>query len=630
MARKGLATSALILCAVLAAHGQQPPTKSPTTFISEIELVEVDVSVLDKNRMPVRGLEARDFTVLEDGKPRPVVTFAAVDLPEPPPASSAWMTTVAPDVVANGVPSEGRLVVIMMDSSIVWENQRYARAIGGAIVHQLGPGDLGAVVYSTAFTTAASPQNFTTDRGRLLAAVNQPFFGMSTAPEMSPLGLVAGDPNSSERGADTCRSLVLENIAHLAESLGAMPHRRKVLFVVASRMTFQMAGPCSHELKIARERAFRAVDVANVTVHALDPAGLEYVEPKQRMALLQRQGDLNVLPERTGGRFIGNTNGQPNLVPAIFQESRSYYLLGFQPASSRNDGRFHSIDVRVGRRDTIVHARRGYYARSSRTASMPSDETRLPSALSGALPLNGIRMEISTAPVANGDNPAVAVIVAVRSESRAAQVEMLIAAFDARGQLAATARHDLALDDLNRDGQPSEIISGLTLKPGMYEVRAAVHERGTDRVGSIYTHVDVPDFTQAPLSLSGVVLAAQPAWPSAAAQTFGDLLPILPTTQRMFERSHEVSGFLAIHQGGTPQSVAMKMSITAADGRLLITDETSLDANHLRGTPAKADYRFRLPIAELPPGEYLLTIDAAAGDHTAKRDVRFRINARAR
>ena len=50
------------------------------TFRAGVDLVDVEVSVLDKNRLPVRGLTANDFTVLEEGSPRPVVAFTAVDL----------------------------------------------------------------------------------------------------------------------------------------------------------------------------------------------------------------------------------------------------------------------------------------------------------------------------------------------------------------------------------------------------------------------------------------------------------------------------------------------------------------------------------------------------------------------
>jgi hypothetical protein len=47
---------------------------------------------------------------------------------------------------------------------------------------------------------------------------------------------------------------------------------------------------------------------------------------------LRRQGNLEVLPERTGGRTVVNTNGPDLSVPEIFHESDSYYLIGFRPA----------------------------------------------------------------------------------------------------------------------------------------------------------------------------------------------------------------------------------------------------------------------------------------------------------
>ena len=55
---------------------QEPSAPSPDSlpsFRSGIDIVELDVSVLGKDRMPIRGLTAADFTVLEDGKPQPVV-----------------------------------------------------------------------------------------------------------------------------------------------------------------------------------------------------------------------------------------------------------------------------------------------------------------------------------------------------------------------------------------------------------------------------------------------------------------------------------------------------------------------------------------------------------------------------
>ena len=52
-------------------------------------MVVLDVSVLDQDRRPVRGLKASDFTVLEDGQPQKVSSFEAFDFEDPVPSGAA-------------------------------------------------------------------------------------------------------------------------------------------------------------------------------------------------------------------------------------------------------------------------------------------------------------------------------------------------------------------------------------------------------------------------------------------------------------------------------------------------------------------------------------------------------------
>src|SRR5512135_2642439 len=58
-------------------------TQAPVqTFRTGVEAVTLDVSVLDADRRPIRGLVAADFTVLEDGQPQTIAAFDAVDEPD--------------------------------------------------------------------------------------------------------------------------------------------------------------------------------------------------------------------------------------------------------------------------------------------------------------------------------------------------------------------------------------------------------------------------------------------------------------------------------------------------------------------------------------------------------------------
>ena len=61
--------------------GQVRPGDQTPTFRARTDIIQLDVSVLDRQGQPVRGLAAGDFTVLKDGRPQPVVAFAAIDVP---------------------------------------------------------------------------------------------------------------------------------------------------------------------------------------------------------------------------------------------------------------------------------------------------------------------------------------------------------------------------------------------------------------------------------------------------------------------------------------------------------------------------------------------------------------------
>ena len=64
----GLGFTAAIVTAVSA---QQPAP----TFRAQVEAVQVDVFVTDRDGNPVRDLRLEDFELLEDGKPQTITYF---------------------------------------------------------------------------------------------------------------------------------------------------------------------------------------------------------------------------------------------------------------------------------------------------------------------------------------------------------------------------------------------------------------------------------------------------------------------------------------------------------------------------------------------------------------------------
>src|SRR5262245_12163429 len=69
-------------------------------FRTGVELIQIDVSVLDDKRAPVRGLTASDVTVLDNGRPTQIRAFTPVELaPRVRSTEAAWANDVVPDVV---------------------------------------------------------------------------------------------------------------------------------------------------------------------------------------------------------------------------------------------------------------------------------------------------------------------------------------------------------------------------------------------------------------------------------------------------------------------------------------------------------------------------------------------------
>jgi VWFA-related protein len=646
----------IVTCAAgIAVLGASPAGRTPqdaqppAVFRGGVDVVDVDVSVLDRHRLPVRGLKAENFTILEDGQPRPVTAFAEVSLPSRVRPPAAWMADVAPDVEGNDVSREGRLLVILMDRSIGFEHHRDAVRIAEAAVDQLRPGDLAAVAYST----FGIPQNFTSDRARLLAAIRQP-----------AASLPAGDPGSP--GECYCGACSLETVSQVAEALLPVRQRRKMLFLIGGNIAIQSTGRCGGTISAERDRAIRALQAANVTVYAFDPTGLPTLlsnasastpSARPQIANLARRGNLEVLPGHTGGRLVSDPVRAAEQVAGVFRESDAYYVMGFPPTSVGARTRFHEIRVKVDRPDVTVQARRGYYGsnavdvpraspkprKNDKTSpSAPPVSAALQSAIAGLWPRTDVFLSMTAAPIAAPDlrSGTVALVIHVREDlddgagGRAAlaraswPVDVLAGAFDRNGRALETSTATMTVNRRTPAGGSFdyEVASRLTMPPGRYEIRAAVEDAQLGRTGSVYAYVDVPDFAKAPVSMSGIVIEADPPRVPQASSAFSDLVPVRPTAQRAFAATDRVVAFTRIYQG---LSRAMMPGYVVAEIR--DDRDTSVFRSESRVLPSQfgasrgMDFSVDLPVARLGPGEYVLAIEARHGNEHARRDVRFSI-----
>jgi len=654
----------------------QAQTSAPqATFRGGTDLVQVDVSVLDNKRHPVRGLKAEDFTIFEDGQRREIQAFTEVNLPDRLQSRDAsWTRELPRDVVTNQAgQEEGRLVVILLDRTIpAGEPTITAKRIATAAINQLGPGDLGAVVS----TSNGAVQNLTSNRERLLRAINASDLSTDISDEAkeieaSVFALTGRSWSTLNDGRCQCGLCVLETITRVADAVQGSERRRKVLLFIGSDLLVQTADPmgnpsndvgCGNRLKDARAVMFAAVDRANLTIHSLDPSGLANVNPIGRPSStvrpgsgpmgaaavtastgdnLRRQGNLEVLPDRTGGRTVVNTNGPDLSVPEIFHESDSYYLIGFRPADASANGKFHQITVKTARRGLDVRARSGYTAASAvRAASATTGSMSEPvrDALTGLLPagLTAIDLNASAFAVPGSQKAAIALTVGVNAfaaQTPAANgtsrgpLEIVATAFDPGGRFKGMARQTLELSwpsSAATGEHRFDALSRIDLPPGEYELRVAVSGEG--RTASVFSYVTVPAFAAAPLSLSNIVVTAPNGTLTAPKDFLSPVLPIVPTARREFARTDRFAAFFRIYEGTDRQDplmpVQLQSTVVDAGDRVVATETRTLDVGQFAKNRA-ADYYVVLPLTTLAPGDYLLKIEAKMGQRVAGRAMRF-------
>jgi VWFA-related protein len=633
--KRGVVTAAVLALAgaSLAVRAQQTPQE---TFRSGVDIVRLDVSVLDKNRRPVRNLTAADFTVLEGGDAQPIVAFSAVDVPGPPDHSASWMRDVGPDIASNRLDSRRIIAIVMDDCNTELGDASVARSIARNVVDRLGPDDFSGVV----FVFTGRSQNFTTDHRQLLTAVDSfipkrspPPRRGSAAAGNTPVPRGGGSPLACQLGSNVSRTLM-----QVATALKDTPDGRKAIVLISPGIPWNFSLDWLEEAEDgddARE-AFRALQRANVNVYTFDPSGVS-----MDGIMAPRLDALRLFAENTGGRAVFATNAPEAHVEQVFVENGSYYLLGIAARDASEGSEFRKLTVKVNRPGVEVRTRPGYFVERTRKASPARAAvpvTALEKAFGNALPTGDLPLSVSVAPFGlPGSRQAVLAVTigTARPASdrvRTETIELRTTAFEYEWyEKGVTSTQTLELTARpNAAGERRfEVPTRLTVKAGRYEVRVGA-ESSTGAAGGVFVGADVPDFSKAPLALSGLVLGFPRRAPSGVSDVLADLIPIAPTVQREFAAAEPIQAFVRVYQGGakTPVAAAVAARIVDSTNREVF-GETTVLARERFGANKTADYQLGLVRMSLGAGAYLLSIEVKAANTTVRREVRFTVKSTA-
>ena len=343
------------------------------------------MSVWDRDGRPVKGLKAADFTLLEDDKPREIVSVSEIDIPEPPPPTATWMRDATVDVESNDVTDKRLFLILLDDASFgnVKMNPTRVEQLKDAargVIRRLGPTDLAAIVFTG---DNRRSQDFTADHGRLLAAVNQTT-GVSMPTELAS-------------------SYAVSVLERAVGALIGVPGRRKALIDITN---FNMGWAGGGHLKTRTEVMFEKAQRAGVNVYTIGP------QSTLRARLL---GGLVVPPRREGDRrrVVRRSLFEPGVaeraVERIFTANSSYYMLGY---TSADLAKFHNIKVVVDRPDVTVRSREKYYWPAPEPKKPAVEPPPLAKGIVEILPNTGIPMRAVAMPFATPDGDGATIAVA--------------------------------------------------------------------------------------------------------------------------------------------------------------------------------------------------------------------------
>jgi VWFA-related protein len=668
MTRTSLLVCIAVGCTLLtaAAVAQAPQTGTPPVFRAEVESVEVDAIVTDRDGKFVRNLTKDDFEIFQDGKRQPLALVTLIEHPvpgalTPPPAIAA-----DPDVATNTNANEGRIYILVLDGLHISEANRQ-RAVAAARLfaeQYLGETDMMAVLHIGG--TAPYSQDLTRSRARLLASIDR-FKGGNMLPSESRSITETSESTrmttTNDDGSTTTASLLVADLfqeeranrsiqtlgalQQISSRLGTIRGRRKSLIFISEGFISPQANldpndaqyaieasrrrALADSLEIALQDAARAATLNDVTIYTVDPRGLipaggrgdiltsdeTSLQALEDARSIQSMRDVATL---TGGTAIVNTNNIAGGLQRVVSENSAYYVLAFTPTPMPRDGKLHKLEVRVRQRGLNVKSRRGYLAASNAPTPPPNPKSGMSVATYEAMrrpvPTTGLSLSMFAAAFRK-DAKVASVLIGTELQGRElnlannAPLEISYAMVDNTGKL----RASRALN-LNANLRPEtrtraeegglRVLQRFDLPPGRYQIRVAANQPGS-ATGSVVHDLDVPDFSTT-LGVSSVLLTSRAAASAATIVSDPDLrtaLPAAPGAMRTFGTDDVVTVFAEVYDNRqTPGALVVNVAVTTAAGDVIRKVPAA------RQSDDAPRYIASLPVEGIAPGKYVLVVDA--------------------
>lgn len=319
---------------------QEPPQKSATTIRTQVNLVDVLFTVLDRRNKLVSSLEKADFKVLDDNLPQDIRYFSKQsDLPL-------------------------RIGMLLDTSNSIRDRLKFEQDAANNFLFSVLRRNKDEAFVMTFDDEPEVVQGFTGDTGALRDRILRTRAGGGTAVY------------------DAIYEACVNQLSHPPRPPGDQPDVvRRVMILISDGEDNLSTHTRSEAIEMAQRTSVVIYSISTSTqwVTLDDPSKEKTGNRKYHLT----DGDriLLDLAEETGGRsfFPYHVDDLDQSFQDIGEELRNQYSLAYNPTNHTLDGRYHKIRIDVpDHKGYQVRARRGYYARVNQASGAGKPGGTLP------------------------------------------------------------------------------------------------------------------------------------------------------------------------------------------------------------------------------------------------------------
>jgi VWFA-related protein len=650
---------ALAFLAPLLSIAQQ----KPFTIQVKTQLVVELVVVKDKKGKTIEGLTEKDFVIAEDNVPQTISLFQQEKLDdslamtrertkalsiETPPTTMLPLRSDSPHFQGR------RLLVLFFDTTNTSEPDlfRACLAADNFIRSQMKKSDLIGIM---AFQMGAVRilQDFTDDRNALLNTLSEIMYPDQT------------NTNDADSGQDSTEFNIFNTDRQLSalqtavNLLRSVNERKSLIFFSGglrlNGLDNQAQLRATVNAAIRANVSFFPIDLRGLMASAplgnanmASPGGLKMFTGETAMSLISSfqgsQDTLYALAADTGGKALLDNNDLSSGLLQAQEAISSYYVIGYYPTNTTQDGKFRRITVALRETSSAkLDYRQGYFAAKTFDKFSEADrERQLEEALMLDDPITDltIAMEINYFQLNRVEYfipitvkiPGSELVLARRGNAERTLIDFIGIIKDDYGTTIRNLRDRVNIKLSGETAsalakRPIQYDTGFTLLPGKYVIKFLARDAETGRIGTYQTTFAVPNLMKEEkcIPISSVVLSSQQVDLkdalynarkgnlAASEQAANPLITagqkLIPSVTRVFSKSREMYVYLQAYQRYAEKSQPLVAYLTFYRGEAKAFETALMEVLGELNPKSKAlSLKFNLPLSKLLPGEYILQI----------------------